>query len=86
MVRLLGRLQNVAVISSMQITPALGIGEVFVRPPAPRGCCGDCAPTGDAAKSSSAINVNFFIEWLLLVPAPLRGFLFSAKISSYRRR
>ena len=59
-----GTLQNVAVISSMQITPVLGSDDVFVWPPAPSGCCTDCAATGDAARSSAAINVNFFIEWL----------------------
>jgi hypothetical protein len=33
---------------------------VFVWPPAPSGCCGDCAATGDA-KSSAVINASFFI-------------------------
>src|ERR1700680_2969637 len=39
-----------------------GIGscDVFVWTPAPSGCCGDCAATGDA-KSSAAINASFFI-------------------------
>jgi hypothetical protein len=56
---LVGTLQNVAVISSTQITPVLGSDDVFVWPPAPSGCCTDCAATGDAAKSSAAINVSF---------------------------
>jgi hypothetical protein len=50
---LLGTLQNVAVISSSQITPLLGSCDVFVWPPAPSGCCGDCAATGDAKSSSN---------------------------------
>jgi hypothetical protein len=33
---------------------------VFVWPPAPSGCCGDCAATG-GAKSSATINASFFI-------------------------
>ena len=53
-------MQNVAAISSWQITPVLGSCDVFVWPPAPSGCCGDCAATGDA-KSSAAINASFFI-------------------------
>ena len=57
-------MQNVAVISSMQITPVLGSVELFVWPPAPSGCCTDCAATGDAAKRRPAINRSFFIEWL----------------------
>ena len=37
---LVGTLQNVAVISSSQITPVLVSGDVTVRPPTPSGCCG----------------------------------------------
>ena len=32
---------------------------MFVWPPAPSGCYGDCAATGDA-KSNAAINASFF--------------------------
>ena len=61
---LVGTLQNVAVISCWQITPVLGSDDVFVWPPAPSGCCTDCATTGDAAKSSAAINPSVFMGWL----------------------
>jgi hypothetical protein len=55
-----GFVQNVAVISSMQITPVLVSDELFFWPPVPSGCCTDCAATGDAPKSSAAINASFF--------------------------
>ena len=63
---LVGTLQNVAVISSSQITPVLVSGDVTVRPPTPSGCCGfdpaPCAAAGDAAKSSTEINASFLIS------------------------
>jgi hypothetical protein len=59
---LVGTLQNVPSIASTQITPVLGSCEVFVCPPAPSGCCDDCAATGGAAKSSAAINASFLIS------------------------
>jgi hypothetical protein len=55
-------LQNVAVISSSQITPVLGSDELFVWPPAPSACCRDCAATGDAAKSNTTMSASFFIS------------------------
>ena len=63
-------MQNVATIYSRQITPVSVSVELFVWPPAPSGCCTDCAATGDAVKSSAAINVNFLIEWLPSRPSP----------------
>jgi hypothetical protein len=58
-----GALQNVAVISSSQITPVLGSDELFIAPPAPSGCCCcDCAATGDAAKSSAKTIASFVIS------------------------
>ena len=64
---LVGTLQNVAVISSWQIMPVLGSGELFVVPPPLSACCGDCAATGDVAKSSAVINASFFMCALVLV-------------------
>ena len=58
---LVGTLQNVAVISSSQITPVLGSDDVFVWPPAPSGCC-CCAATGDVVQSSSAAIITFVIS------------------------
>jgi hypothetical protein len=46
-------LQNVATISSWQITPVFGSVEVFIWPFVPSACCVCCAATGDAAKSSA---------------------------------
>jgi hypothetical protein len=62
---LLATLQNVATISSWQITPVLVSGEVTVWPPVPSGCCcwlaivACCAATGDVAKSSAMMNASF---------------------------
>ena len=67
---LVGTLQNVAVISSWQIMPVLGVGELFVVPPAPSACCRDCAATGDVAKSSAVINASFFMCALVLAVLP----------------
>ena len=64
---LVGTLQNVAVISSWQIMPVLGSGELFVVPLPLSACCGDCAATGDVAKSSAVINASFFMCALVLV-------------------
>ena len=64
---LVGTLQNVAVISSWQIMPVLGSGELFVVPPPLSACCCDCAATGDVAKSSAVINASFFMCALVLV-------------------
>jgi hypothetical protein len=58
---LVGTLQNVAVISSWQIMPVLGSGELFVVPLPLSACCRDCAATGDVAKSSAVINASFFM-------------------------
>jgi hypothetical protein len=55
-------LQNVAVISSSQITPVLGGDELFIAPPAPSGCSTDCAATGEAAKSSAKTIATFVIS------------------------
>jgi hypothetical protein len=74
---LVGTLQNVAVISSTQITPVLGSDDVFVWPPAPSGCCTDCAATGDAAKSSAAINASFFISGISKVRSKRTGAAFN---------
>jgi hypothetical protein len=35
---LVGTLQNVAVISSSQIMPVLGVSELLIMPPAPSSC------------------------------------------------
>ena len=64
---LVGTLQNVAVISSWQIMPVLGSGELFVVPLPLSACCRDCAATGDVAKSSAVINASFFMCALVLV-------------------
>jgi hypothetical protein len=61
-----GTLQNVAVISSWQIMPVLGSGELFVVPLPLSACCRDCAATGDVAKSSAVINASFFMCALVL--------------------
>ena len=63
---LVGTLQNVAVISSWQIMPVLGSGELFVVPLPLSACCRDCAATGDVAKSSAVINASFFMCALVL--------------------
>ena len=66
---LVGTLQNVAVISSWQITPVFGSCELFLWPFAPIGCCicDVCAATGDAAISSATVNASIFttgsIRW-----------------------
>ena len=61
----------VAVISSLQITPVLVSGDVFVWPPAPSGCC--CAATGDAAKTSAATSASFFIIRDLILTSACEG-------------
>jgi hypothetical protein len=63
-------LQNVAVISSWQIMPVLVSGELFIVPPAPSACCCDCAPAGDAAKSSAETTATFVISALLFFARP----------------
>jgi len=68
---LVGTLQNVAVISSWQIMPVLGSGELFVVPPPLSACCCDCAATGDVAKSSAVINASLFM-CALVVLSPTR--------------
>jgi hypothetical protein len=67
---LLATLQNVATISSWQIAPVLVSGELFVTPPAPSGCCTDCAATGDAAKSSAETIATFVISATCFFRAP----------------
>jgi hypothetical protein len=59
---LVDMLQNVAVISSLQIIPVFGRVDVFVWPPVPSCCCRGCAATGEAAKSSAVVNANIFIR------------------------
>jgi hypothetical protein len=59
---LVGTLQNVAVISCWQMMPVLGSSELFIVPPVPSACCCDCAATGEYAKRSAVISMNFFIS------------------------
>jgi hypothetical protein len=75
--KLVGTLQNVAVISSWQIMPVLGSGELFVWPPAPSACGRDCAATGEDAKSSAAINASFFISGISKVRSKRTGAAFN---------
>ena len=56
-----GTLQNVATISSTQITPVVVPVEVPVVGPVTT-----CAATGDVAKSSAVINASFFMCALVL--------------------
>ena len=64
---LVGTLQNVAVISSWQIMPVLGVASYLSCRYHSGACCRDCAATGDVAKSSAVINASFFMCALVLV-------------------
>ena len=64
-----GTLQNVATISSTQITPVVVPVEVPVVVPVEVPVVvrvTTCAATGDVAKSSAVINASFFICALVL--------------------
>jgi hypothetical protein len=65
-------LQNVAVISSWQMMPGSVSGELFIVPAAPSACCCDCAPAGDAAKSSAETTATFVISATPFLPRALK--------------